>query len=111
MWDKTKKQRRQWWNNLSPEQQAKQLDKWQAKKAAKRKARSIRIMAKAEIKHNCSSCYHYITKNCKADMKWGCEYWYNPNSQITGLAYPKEEPDKKKWLETIESKNKWLKIA
>ena len=111
MWNKTKKQRRKWWNSLSPEQQAKHLDKWQVQKAANRKARSVKIMAEAEIKHNCSGCYHKITKNCEDDMKWGCEYWYNSNSRITGLAYPEEEPDKKKWLETIKSKNKWLKIA
>ena len=111
MWHKTKKQRRKWWNSLTEDQQAKHLDKWTTDKKEKRRARNIAIMDKAEIKHNCKTCFHGITKNCEAGMKWGCEYWFNPQSSITGLAYPQEEENKDIWWKTIKNKNKWLKVA
>ena len=41
---KTKKKRRQWWNRLTPEQQEKQIIKWQAQKAKSHKLLPDKIL-------------------------------------------------------------------
>ena len=41
---KTKKKRQQWWNNLTPEQQDQQIEKWQAQKAKVRKLLPDKIL-------------------------------------------------------------------
>ena len=41
---KTKKQRRQWWKSLTPEQQQAYIEKRQAKKAKERKNRPKRVL-------------------------------------------------------------------
>ena len=41
---KTKKERRKWWRNLTPDQQASQIEKWQAIKAKKRKYQPKRVL-------------------------------------------------------------------
>ena len=37
----------------------------------------------------CRKCFHFKTKNCDglSDLKRSCSYWYDPNSEIIGLAY------------------------
>lgn len=84
---KTKKQRRQWWNSLTPDEQAEKIKEWMARKAARRKAKSLREMSKIEGVFDCADCFHRKTKSCTDDMPNGCEYWFSPGSKIQGLAY------------------------
>ncbi len=111
---KGKKQKREWWYKLTPDERERQLVKWQGDKAAKRIAKSIQIMKKAKVKHNCKTCFHGITKNCTNNLKWGCEYWFNTQSTIRGLAFKHEgvnSENKAEWAAKVQLKNKWLKWA
>ena len=48
---------------------------------------------KGTDKYNCTTCHHGITNNCEFAFgdAWAksrcCDYWYNPESEIQGLAY------------------------
>ncbi len=62
---KSKKERREWWRNLTPEQQAAQIEKWQAKKAERRENEPERV-----LKYNPK--YPWMTEGVNADNrdKW-----------------------------------------
>jgi len=111
---KSKKQRQAWWNNLSQEQKSKQIDKWKNRQKRRRIQSSIDRMKTAKVKHECSTCFHCITENCITRLKHGCEYWFNPNSNIQGLAYKFPRIDKTnraEWLKQIKKLNPWLRVA
>ena len=93
---KSKKLRHRWWNSLTPEEQEKQIEKWQEKKAGKRKAKSLEIMSRTKHKYNCDGCFHRKTHSCTDDMPNGCEYWFDPNGEIVGCAYDSDERRLKK---------------
>ncbi|HDY90111.1 MAG TPA: hypothetical protein ENH82_18585 [bacterium] len=84
---KSKKERQQWWAELTPEQQAIHLERWQVGKATMRRSRSNEFMAKINVLFNCKKCFHNLTKSCTDNLPKGCEYWFSPNSEIQGLAY------------------------
>lgn len=120
---KTKGQRREWWYNLTPAQQAEQIEKWQAQKALKREAKSRRIMSKAEMIFECKECLHRKTRHCIDNLPNGCEYWFSPNSKNEPPRALKFDPkypwategvnskNKKQWLAMIHKKNPWLKLT
>ncbi len=64
-WNKTKKERQEWWRNLTPEQQATQVEKWQAKKAKRRENEPERV-----LKYNPK--YPWMTEGVNADNR---EQW------------------------------------
>ena len=84
---KTKKQRQQWWADLTPDQQAVHLKRWQVGKSATRRARSIELMDKIHVLFSCKKCFHSKVKACTDNLPRGCEYWFSPTSEIIGLAY------------------------
>lgn len=84
---KSKKQRQQWWADQTPDQQAVHLTRWQKVKSATRRTRSNEFMAKINILFSCKKCFHGLTKSCTDNLPRGCEYWFNPKSDIIGLAY------------------------
>jgi len=118
---KTKKQRQQWWNDLTPEQQAEQIEKWQAQKADKRRNGSIQKMARVKEKFDCGDCFHRWTRSCVDMMPNGCEYWFNPTSKLRPLRrhnakYPwvtdgVNDENRVDWRAVINKKNPWLKVA
>ena len=62
---KTKKERRKWWRNLTPEQREAQIEKWQAQKAERRENEPPRV-----LKYNPK--YPWMTEGVNADNrdKW-----------------------------------------
>ncbi len=62
---KSKKERQEWWRNLTPDQQAVQVEKWQAEKAERRKNEPERV-----LKYNPK--YPWMTEGVNADNrdKW-----------------------------------------
>jgi hypothetical protein len=84
---KTKKQRQKWWKRQSPEEQTAFIEKKVLEKAIKRRKKSLRIMKKYGDKYSCKKCFHRATKSCTDDLPNGCEYWFNPNTKKTGIAY------------------------
>ena len=46
-------------------------------------------------KYCCQTCFHHITDNCADYARTDncCGYWYNPNSEIEGIAYGRKEPE------------------
>jgi hypothetical protein len=40
-------------------------------------------------KYNCMTCHHHKVNSCKGLSKLSkvCSYWFNPSSEIQGLAY------------------------
>ena len=78
---RTKAERRQWWSGLKPEQQGAYVKKQMEKKAAKRRAASIAIMEKAEVKRSCSDCLHGGSGSCTDNLPNGCEHWFRREVQ------------------------------
>ncbi len=72
---KTKKQRQQWWANLSNEDRSAYLDRILEKKAEKRRAKSIKLMKNKHF--DCKLCIHSLTQSCTDNLKNGCEYFYD----------------------------------
>lgn len=72
---KSKKQRQNWWKNLTPEQQISFIDKKVAEKALKRQKKSIKLMKQHKIHHNCNFCLHRKTQSCTNNLPDGCEYY------------------------------------
>lgn len=105
---KTKKQRQGWWNNLTLEQQEKQVIKWQAKKAEKRLENSVKFMRKIKEDFPCEKCFHRQSKSCTDDLPRGCEYWFWPGKVTPVKA---KWTDKKEWRKLIRKQNPWLKVA
>lgn len=63
----------------------------QRQKAASRRAEDETNVV-GSTKFNCVSCFHRKTKNCDGLSKLSkvCEYWYDPNSEIIGIAYERK---------------------
>ena len=72
---KSKVERQKWWADLSDQQRVDYLIKVQERKSAKRKAKSIKIMANRKAV-NCKQCFHGISKSCTDTLPRGCEYHY-----------------------------------
>lgn len=57
-----------------------------------RKKMAIKELFAGTNKYNCETCFHGITHNC--EDAWNssrcCDHWFNPDSEIQGLAYQKE---------------------
>jgi hypothetical protein len=85
--NKTKKERQQWWADLTTEQQAIHLERWQAGKSIMRRSRSIEFMSKITILFSCKKCFHGQGRNCTDNLPNGCEYWFHPKSKKMGIAY------------------------
>ena len=47
--------------------------------------------------YNCATCFHGVTSNCESvgSINQLCEHWYNPDSEIQGLAYENETFEEK----------------
>ena len=60
--EKSKKQRQQWWNSLTSEQQGEQIEKWQAQKAERRK-----IIPNKILKYN--PTYPWLTEGVNPENK------------------------------------------
>jgi len=47
--------------------------------------------------YNCTTCIHSLTHNCESmeSINQCCSYWYNPESNIQGLAYENETFEEK----------------
>ena len=72
---RSKKQRQQWWNDLTPDQQDKYIECVQAKKAARNRIRDKRT---ATAKKNCLTCFHYKVNSCDGvTSKYCCKYWFD----------------------------------
>lgn len=84
---KSKKGRQKWWRNLTNEEKAMYIETVQKRKAVKRRNKSLLKMKKYGDKYKCSECFHRKTGSCTDDLPCGCEFWFNPNSEIIGLAY------------------------
>ncbi len=72
---KSRKQRQEWWHNLTPEQQNIHIEKWVGKKSEERRKKSIEIMKKRKPK-DCKKCLHGVTESCLDDLPRGCEYFH-----------------------------------
>ncbi len=46
-------------------------------------------------KYNCDTCVHQIGCGDSWGSECCCEYWYNANSKIQGLAYEKQKYEDK----------------
>jgi hypothetical protein len=68
---KTKKQRRQWWNSLTTEQQSEYVEKRVKQKEAKRYARMLK--ESKNLNFGCKKCIHGVTKSCTYNIKGGCK--------------------------------------
>ena len=79
--NKSKAQRRQWWYDLAPEQQQKQIEKWQMKKAERRRENPP----------------GFLTERLKKAYPW----------YVDGV----DETNRKRWLRMVHKKNPWLKSA
>jgi hypothetical protein len=91
MFNKTKAQRKQWWKQLSPEEKEKFLAK---KFAEKEKLRQEKVEAESKFSGvcDCNSCFLHI-EDCDglSDLTKHCSYWYNPKSNLIGMAYMNQQ--------------------
>jgi len=71
----SKKQRRKWWDNQTPEQKDVYLKAIFLKKAENRRNKTLTTMAKYGNKYSCDTCLHKKTGSCDADYPQGCEDW------------------------------------
>jgi len=84
--NKSKKRKREWFNDLTEEQKLKYLDKQSIKRTMRRNAQSDMIMHKMKLFFDCKLCFHGITRNCKR-KKNGCVYFYDAIKEDFGPAY------------------------
>jgi hypothetical protein len=80
---KSKKHRQAWWNGLSGNDQTAYLEKVQARKAEKRRQKSMKLMK--DQHYDCTDCIHGRTNSCTDNLPNGCEYY---SSEITGESGP-----------------------
>ena len=76
-----KKQRRQWWDSLTPERRAECLEYWKQEKADNRREKEKRRMKRLGISHDCSLCIHRASRSCVDYMPDGCRHYYNPDDE------------------------------
>ena len=72
---RTRKQREDWWNNLSLKKQDEYIKKICTSQAEQRKQWSIETM-KHRKPADCKKCIHGVTHSCTDDLPRGCEYFY-----------------------------------
>lgn len=81
---KTKKQKKNWWKSLKPEEQ----DKFISKKAAERTKRNIKknekLMEKLKLSFDCKKCIHGIINSCTDRPKGGCVYFADEVNEVYG---------------------------
>ncbi len=82
---KSKKERRKWWNNLSPEQQSEFVERKCKDKAAKRAAELMSDSELYGLKYDCNQCILGISDSCTAPQQGGCGFFYDPSTNEQGF--------------------------
>ena len=81
---KTKKQRQDWWNGLTEDQQGLQLSVWQKDKKDRRDKKSLQTMKRLNLNYDCKICIHGLTESCTDRPKNGCLYFADEVNEIYG---------------------------
>lgn len=104
---KSKKQRSQWWADLSNEEKKNWLDNHLAEKEGVRAKQREKLAVKGKIT-NCRNCFHYTTESCDGLLSLDdvCTSWFNPVAPVTGMDYLLQEIENREGRERIAKKAK-----
>jgi hypothetical protein len=79
--NKSKKERRKWWINLTPEQKSAYLEKNSTAKALRRRREEAEDAKLFNLKYDCDKCIFKISESCINPLPNGCGYYDDGKTQ------------------------------
>ena len=81
---KTKKQRQDWWESLSPEKKDKFISKKARDRFIRNNKRDLKLMKRLKLSFDCKLCIHGLTESCIDKPKNGCLYFADETNKVFG---------------------------